>query len=63
MLIPIVMSFFNPPHPPADKLPFISHPGVLARLLAELGGAASVGDACGRLFMQDPALADRKSVV
>jgi signal transduction histidine kinase len=57
MLIPIVMSFYNPPPPPADKLPFISHPGVLARLLAELGGAASVGDACGRLFMQDPALA------
>lgn len=42
---------------PAEKLVFISHPGVLARLLAELGGATDVGEAGGRLFMLDPALA------
>lgn len=51
------MSFSSPLQPPADKLPFISHPGVLARLLAELGGASRVGEVAGRLFMQDPALA------
>jgi signal transduction histidine kinase len=51
------MSFSNSSLPPADKLPFISHPGVLARLLAELGGATRVGEVGGRLFMQDPALA------
>lgn len=51
------MSFSSLPQPHADKLPFISHPGVLARLLAELGGASHVGEIGGRLFMQDPVLA------
>ncbi|OYY94394.1 MAG: hypothetical protein B7Y41_06005 [Hydrogenophilales bacterium 28-61-23] len=41
----------------ADRLPFASHPGVLARLLAELGGADSVSKEASRLFMLDPALA------
>lgn len=43
--------------PPQDKLPFASHPGVLSRLLVELGGAESVGAQAARLFMLDPALA------
>ncbi len=51
------MSLLHPAQPPAEKLVFISHPGVLARLLAELGGATDVGEAGGRLFMLDPALA------
>jgi len=42
---------------PADRLPFASHPGVLARLLGELGGANSVSHEASRLFMLDPALA------
>ena len=51
------MSFDPSTQPPMDKLPFASHPGVLARLLVELGGAEKIGVEAGRLFMLDPALA------
>lgn len=42
---------------PLDRLPFASHPGVLSRLLAELGGAETVSADAARLFLLDPALA------
>lgn len=42
---------------PLDTLPFASHPGVLTRLLDELGGAETVGAGAARLFLLDPALA------
>lgn len=51
------MSLIYPAQAPVDKPVFVSHPGVLARLLAELGGASRVGEVGGRLFMLDPALA------
>lgn len=43
--------------PSVDRSCFASHPGVLAHLLDELGGARDVGPAAARLFMLDPALA------
>lgn len=51
------MSFDPTAQPSLDKPPFASHPGVLSRLLVELGGAETVGEAAGQLFMLDPALA------
>lgn len=45
-------------NPPAMEKPvFVSHPGVLSRLLGELGGADSVDEKTARLFLLDPALA------
>lgn len=51
------MSLLHSAQPPVEKRLFLSHPGVLTRLLAELGGASDVGAAAGRLCMLDPALA------
>jgi signal transduction histidine kinase len=51
------MSFDSTARPSSDKPPFASHPGVLARLLVELGGSERIGAEAARLFMLDPTLA------
>ncbi len=40
-----------------EKPPFASHPGVLSRLLTEMGGAEGIGIEACRLFLLDPGLA------
>lgn len=51
------MPFDLPAQAFPDTLSFASHPGILTRLMDELGGADRIGDAASRLLLQDPALA------